>query len=360
MAKQTPLYGAHEAAGAKFVDFAGWTMPLHYGSQLDEHRAVREHCGIFDVSHMGSVDIEGAQAEAFLRRLLANDVAKLSDGKALYSCLLNQAGGVLDDLIVYLRRTGEYRLVVNAATREADVDWFNEQLGDEAVTIKPRPDLAMLALQGPAAADLLASALPLELAAAARRLSPFCSIERDGYFIGRTGYTGEDGFELIMASESAQACWSAWIAAGVAPCGLGARDSLRLEAGLNLYGQDMDTDTTPLESGLGWTVSWGPEERDFIGREALLTQRESGVKRRLVGLVLEARGVMRAGQPVYLDGGQGTVTSGGFSPILGCSIALARIPAGAVTQACEIELRGRRLPARIVKPPFVRYGKAKV
>jgi aminomethyltransferase len=359
MANKTPLHAQHIAAGGKLVDYAGWEMPLHYGSQMEEHRKVRSHCGVFDVSHMGVVDIAGEQAKEYLRRVLANDVARLAPGKALYSCLLNEAGGILDDLICYLRRDGSYRLIVNAGTREQDIAWLTQQAAGWQVSIALRPELAIIAVQGPQASSTAAAALPRPLREAALLLAPFQAAEAEGWMVGRTGYTGEDGFELVLPASEAAEAWQGLLAAGAAPCGLGARDSLRLEAGLNLYGQDMDEQTTPLESNLAWTVAWQPPERDFIGRAALAAQQDAGVARRLVGLVLEERGVLRAHQPVFVGGGVGEITSGTFSPVLGVSIALARIPVGQ-GRHCEVEIRGKRLPARIVKPPFVRHGKALV
>lgn len=356
MANRTPLYEQHCSAGAKIVEFAGWDMPLHYGSQLEEHRAVRSGCGIFDISHMGVIDIAGVQGQAFLRYALANDVFPLSAGKALYSCLLNHDGGILDDLIVYLRPDGSYRMVVNAANRERDLAWLQHQAQGFDAVLTARPELAMIAVQGPTAPAIAASVLPAALREPAAALAPFHAVEDQGWFVSRTGYTGEDGFELMMPAAAAASCWQGLLDAGARPCGLGARDSLRLEAGMNLYGQDMDSTTTPLESNLGWTVAWEPQERDFIGRAALAEQRRQGVGKRLVGLVLEDRGVLRAHQPVYVAGGVGEITSGTFSPVLGKSIGLARIPNGSDTR-CEVEIRNKRLQARIVRPPFVRRGR---
>jgi len=356
---QTPLHSEHAALGAKLVPFAGWVMPLHYGSQLDEHHAVRRSCGLFDVSHMTVVDVEGDAAQAYLRRLLANDVAKLSTpGSALYSCMLDEQGGVLDDLITYHREPGRYRVVVNAATRIKDLDWMRRQAAGQAVTIRERDDLAMLAVQGPQARDQALPLLPSSVRDAAAALTPFHAAEGDGWFVGRTGYTGEDGFELIVPQDAAVELWRALLAAGASPCGLGARDTLRLEAGMNLYGTDMDETTSPLESGLGWTVAWEPAERDFIGRTALEAQRADPQRRRFAGLVLRDRGVLRNGLEVRLaDGRSGRITSGSFAPTLGLSVALARLPAGKETSASAL-LRGRELPVEIVRPPFVRHGKA--
>lgn len=356
MSKQTPLYQAHVAAGGKLVEFAGWSLPIHYGSQMDEHHAVRSGAGMFDVSHMTVVDLRGSQVEGYLRRVLANDVAKIGDGQALYGCMLNEAGGVIDDLITYRIEDGFFRTVVNAATRAADLAWLERQAEGFDVRISEREDLAMIAVQGPQARARVIEVLG---APALNEIRPFRAGCHGEYFVARTGYTGEDGFELLLPEALATGFWSALAAADVRPCGLGARDSLRLEAGLNLYGQDMDTTTTPLVSNLGWTVAFDPPERDFIGRRALEDQRAAGVPQRLVGLVLGKGAIPRSGARVQASEGEGRVTSGSFAPTLGCPIALARIPAGDSTEA-EVELRGKRLPARIVKPPFVRNGQIKV
>ena len=357
MPNQTPLYDAHVAAGGKMVEFAGWELPIHYGSQIDEHHAVRQAAGMFDVSHMTVVDIQGSGARDYLRRLLANDIAKLKEvGQALYGCMLNEAGGVLDDLITYYLADDFYRTVVNAATREQDLAWMREQAAGFEVEITERDDLAMVAVQGPQARERVIEALG---AAAADSLKPFRALSHGDFFLARTGYTGEDGFEVLMPASQAPSFWQAMLDADVSPCGLGARDSLRLEAGLNLYGQDMDTETTPLESNLGWTVAFEPADRDFIGRDALEKQKSEGVTRRLVGLVLGRGGIPRTGSVVHASAGEGQVTSGTFGPTTECPVALARIPTGDF-ETVEIELRGRRLEARVVKPPFVRMGKVKV
>lgn len=357
MSNKTPLFDAHLAAGGKMVDFAGWELPINYGSQMEEHHAVRRQAGMFDVSHMTVVDIQGEQAGPFLRRLLANDVAKLSEpGQALYGCMLNEKGGVIDDLITYYLDDRFYRTIVNAATRQVDLDWMRAQATSFEVAITERDDLAMIAVQGPQARQMVIDTLK---ASAAEELKPFRAISHGDYFIARTGYTGEDGFEVLLGGDQAEEFWQALVEAGVRPCGLGARDSLRLEAGLNLYGQDMDTDTTPLESNLGWTVAFEPENRDFIGRSALQAQKAAGVERQLVGLVLDRGAIPRTNAVVHTPAGEGRVTSGSFGPTIECPVALARIPTGDFDQV-EIELRGRRLPARVVKPPFVRGGKVRV
>jgi len=357
MTARTPLHDAHLEAGGKMVEFAGWALPIHYGSQIDEHRAVRAAAGMFDVSHMTVVDIRGAQARSFLRRLLANDVARLGErGQALYGCMLNEQGGVIDDLITYWIEDDFYRTVVNAATRKDDLDWMHRVAAGSDVEISEREDLAMVAVQGPAARDRVIAVLGARESAS---LQPFRATTHGDYFIARTGYTGEDGFELLMPAGEAAGFWRALSRAGVQPCGLGARDSLRLEAGLNLYGQDMDTTTTPLESNLGWTVAFEPSEREFIGREALERQKENGVPRQLVGLVLGHGGIPRTGAVVLTPAGEGQVTSGVFGPSTQCPVALARIPAGEFDEVA-VELRGRKLTARVVKPPFVRQGKVRI
>ncbi len=357
MGNRTPLYQQHLNMGAKIVDFGGWDMPLHYGSQLEEHHQVRQDAGMFDVSHMTVVDLRGERVRAFLQYLLANDVARLKQaGKALYSCMLNERGGVIDDLIVYYMDDSWFRMVVNAATRDKDLAWLRQQAPAFAVEVTERAELAMIAVQGPKARERVHAVLGEE-AKGAEGLAAFFATEAGELFIARTGYTGEDGYEIILPEARAAGLWEALATAGVHPIGLGARDTLRLEAGMNLYGTDMTEDTTPLVSGLGWTVAWEPAQRDFIGRAALEAQREAGVPEKLVGLVLEDRGVLRNHQKVIVDGlPDGEITSGSFSPTLGSAIALARVPAQTGTM-CEVEVRGKHLRARVVKPPFVRHGK---
>ncbi len=360
MGQRTPLYDQHLALGAKMVDFGGWDMPLHYGSQVEEHHQVRRDCGVFDVSHMTVVDVAGDQASAYLQHLLANDVARLkSPGRALYSAMLNERGGVIDDLIVYLTDWG-YRLVVNASTRDKDLAWMQAQAADFAVEINERPQLAMLAIQGPHARTRTAELVSQARATLIQELKPFQGLAEGDWFIGRTGYTGEDGLEIILPAEQAPDFLSELVGAGIPPIGLGARDTLRLEAGLNLYGQDMTEEVSPLAANMGWTVAWEPAERDFVGRAALEQQRAQGDLPKLVGLVLEERGVLRAHQVVRVNGvGDGEVTSGSFSPTLGKSIALARVPAGTAERA-EVEIRGKWYPVRVVQPTFVRHGKVLV
>ena len=356
-AKKTALFDEHVSAGGKMVDFAGWDMPIHYGSQIEEHHNVRKDAGMFDVSHMTVIDFKGADTKKFLQHLLANDVGKLSiPGKALYSCMLNQQGGIIDDLITYYMTDDWYRMVVNAATREKDLAWITEQAKPFQIEITERDDLSMIAVQGPQAREKTHKLLG-DTIAAANDLKPFFAAQCDDMFIARTGYTGEDGYEIILPSNQAVKLWKGLLENGVKPIGLGARDTLRLEAGMNLYGLDMDETTTPLESGLTWTVAWQPTDRDFIGRNVLEQQRENGVQRKLVGLVLKDRGVLRSHQKVIVNGGEGETTSGSFSPTLNQSIAFARIPAGDDVN-CQVEIRNKSLAADIVKPPFVRFGKS--
>ncbi len=360
MGHRTPLYEEHVHAGARMVDFGGWDMPLHYGSQIAEHHAVRRQAGIFDVSHMRAVEVRGVDARAYLRYMLANDVDKLgTPGKALYGCLLNEQGGVLDDLITYFLAPDWFRLVVNAGPADRDIAWLRAHAGRFAVDIMPRPDLAMIAVQGPRADHAASQVLGDEAYAALARLKPFHGAFVGDTFLARTGYTGEAGFEILIDAREAAGLWRRFTDHGVVPAGLGARDTLRLEAGMNLYGHDMDATVSPLESGLAWTVSLAAE-REFIGRSALLQQRVQGVARRLTGLVLRGPGVVRDGQGLQGPWGRGTVTSGSFSPSLARGIGLVRVPAASADgDACELIGRsGQVLDARLVAPPFVRQGRA--
>lgn len=357
MGKRTPFYELHLKANAKMVDFAGWDMPLHYGSQIQEHHQVRQHAGVFDVSHMGIVDLHGLDVAAYLRGLLANNIDRLTNGKALYTCMLNEQGGVIDDLIVYKIQDDFYRVVINAGTREKDIAWMRRQAEAWHVDIIERTDLAMLAIQGPETTSKIKSLLPAKQAEILFGLKPFTFVEINNWFIARTGYTGEDGYEIIFPLLESDTLWQSLLAAQVYPCGLGARDTLRLEAGLNLYGFDMDESVTPLESNLAWTVVMDPESRRFIGREALEKQSQQGIKHRLVGLVLEGPGIIRNHQKVIIAGnGEGEVTSGGYSPTLEKSIALARVPVEMDT-TCFVEIRHKQILAQVIKPPFVRHGK---
>jgi aminomethyltransferase len=363
LGRRTPLYDLHVEQGARMVDFGGWDMPVNYGSQIEEHHAVRRDAGVFDVSHMCVIDARGPAVRDFLRRLLANDVAKLTvPGKALYSCMLNEAGGVIDDLIVYFLTDSWFRLVVNAGTRDKDLAWMRQQGQSFGVELQERTDLAMIAVQGPNARAKAAQLLPVADRPAALALEPFfgrpLSLKEGGeWFVARTGYTGEDGFEIMLPEADAAPAWRELNALGVKSAGLGARDTLRLEAAMNLYGNDMDESQNPLESGLTWTVSFDDATRDFIGRKALETLRVAGPARKLVALVLDDRGVLRGHQKVIVDGvGEGEITSGTFSPTMEKSIALARVPR-ATTGSVKVDVRGKHLTARVVKAPFVRNGK---
>ncbi len=359
MGLRTPLFQTHVDLGARMVDFGGWDMPVNYGSQIEEHHAVRRDAGMFDVSHMCVIDLKGAKVRAFLERLLANDVAKLRiPGKALYSCMLLESGGIIDDLIVYYLSEQWFRLVVNAGTRDKDLAWIRKHAASDGVEVNERRDLAMIAVQGPNARAKAGALLPAPDRARALALDTFFGAELTRLFAGRTGYTGEDGFELMIPAVEAADWWSRLRGAGVACCGLGARDTLRLEAGMNLYGSDMDESTTPLESGLTWTVAFERKERAFVGRAALEAQQAAGVARKLVGLVLEERGVLRSHQNVVVAGiGEGVTTSGTYAPTLERSIALARVPRATGTRV-QVDIRGKLLPARVVRPPFVRNGKS--
>ena len=354
--KQTPLNAAHRAMGAKMVDFGGWDMPVNYGSQIDEHHQVRNDCGMFDVSHMRVVDVKGEGTRHFLSYLLANNVNKLThSGKALYSCMLLENGGVIDDLIVYYMQEDWFRIVVNAGTADNDIAWIKQQAAKHApqLEITDHPELAMIAVQGPNARAKVWEALPgsKELT---ENLAPFCAAEMGTMFIARTGYTGEDGFEVMIPAKAAPFFWATLAQKGVKPIGLGARDTLRLEAGMNLYGQDMDETTNPLEAGLAWTVDL-KSERDFIGKAALLNNPPSY---KLVGLVLQDRGVLRGHQKVHSDHGDGEITSGSFSPTLEKSIALARVPVTVqIGEQVKVSIRDKMLAAKVVKYPFARNGK---
>jgi aminomethyltransferase len=354
---QKTLYNqTHRDLGAKMVDFGGWDMPIHYGSQIDEHHAVRKDAGMFDVSHMTVIDLHGDNARAYLRKLLANSIEKLKvSGKALYSCMLNEQGGVIDDLIVYYLNDTFYRVVVNASTRDKDLAWMQLQTNGFSVRLNERADLAMVAVQGPNARAKVISLLSADAAQHVSALGKFVACDADGLFVARTGYTGEDGFEIMVPEAQAISFWQKLLDAGVAPCGLGARDTLRLEAGMALYGQDMDETVSPYEAGLAWTVALD-EGRDFIGRQILEKQLAEGTARQLIGLVLDEKGVLRHGQKIYAQSGEGEILSGTFSPSLSKAIALARVPAGELGNV-EVDIRGKRLPVRVVKYPFVRDGK---
>jgi aminomethyltransferase len=358
MTNKTVLHAKHLEAGAKMVDFYGWEMPINYGSQIEEHHAVRKDAGMFDVSHMTIVDVQGDDAQAFLRRLVINDVAKLDvAGKALYTGMCNLEGGVIDDLIVYFFSNTDYRLVVNSATRVKDLAWINEQSSAFDVAITERPEFAMIAVQGPQAKAKVATLLNAEQRAAVEGMKPFFSVQAGDLFIATTGYTGENGYEIALPADQAADLWQQLLDVGVKPCGLGARDTLRLEAGMNLYGLDMDESVSPLAANMAWTISWEPEDRNFNGREVLAAQRAAGDQPKLVGLVLEEKGVLRSGLKVITEAGEGVITSGTFSPTLGYSIAMARIPRSvALGSTVEVEMRKKLVKVQVIKPSFVRNG----
>ena len=361
MLKKTVLNAAHRAMNARMVDFGGWDMPVNYGSQIEEHNAVRNNCGMFDVSHMCPVDLVGADCRKFLSRLVANDVAKLQvSGKALYAAMLNDAGGVIDDLIIYFINETRFRIVINAGTALKDLDWMQSKVAEWQldVSITQRRDgnepLGIIAVQGPNARAKVWEVLP-QAKAATEGLKAFFAAEVDQYFIASTGYTGEDGYEIMLPASEAEALWNKLNAAGVAPCGLGARDTLRLEAGMNLYGQDMDETVSPLDAGLSWTVAM-KDERNFVGKPALTA---TGQQKQFLGLILLDKGVLRGHQQVITKHGNGEITSGSFSPTLQQSIALARLPLGVqIGDEVEVDIRGKLLKAKVTKPVFARNGKA--
>ena len=368
--QQTILNQTHRALGAKMVDFGGWDMPIHYGSQIDEHHLVRNAAGMFDVSHMTVVDLHGARIREFLRHLVANSVDKLQKpGKALYTAMLNPRGGVIDDLIIYFLAEDFFRLVVNAATREKDLAWIGEQARAFDVRVTERSDFAMIAVQGPTARDTVLGLLREDDRARIGKLGKFVAgdahtVDGTPLFVARTGYTGEDGFEVVVPQDRAVALWNALLGAGVKPAGLGARDTLRLEAGMNLYGQDMDDGVSPYEAALAWTVALDEgvdaKPRAFIGRDVLEQQKANGAPRQMIGLVMDEKGVLRHGQKVLTALGEGEILSGTFSPTLGKAIAFARVPAGEIPMGAagnvRVDIRGREVPVRVVKFPFVRDG----
>ena len=359
MGFKTALYATHQSMGGKLVDFGGWDMPLHYGSQIEEHNHVRQTAGMFDVSHMTVVDVKGDDAKSYLQYLLANDVAKIESvpGKALYSGMLNPDGGVIDDLIVY-NMGGWFRTVVNCGTREKDLAWMTKIATDFKVDLIERSDLAMVAIQGPKAIALTKSVVSPARSQLIDSLKIFQGLPDGEWFIARTGYTGEDGLEIMLPNDDVVDFWNQLVEAGVPPCGLAARDTLRLEAGMNLYGHEMDDSVSPLFANMGWTIAWQPSDRNFIGRNAIEAEKNADPAFKLVGLVLRERGVMRADQAVSVPGTdqKGVITSGTFSPTLGYSIALARVPTS-IGNHCYVDMRGKQILVDVVAPNFVRNGK---
>jgi aminomethyltransferase len=363
--RRTPLYEAHVKLGAKMVDFGGWAMPVSYPTGiLEEHRATRSAVGVFDVCHMGEVHFTGPGAAATVQRLVTNDVARLENGRAFYTVACLPSGGIVDDLIVYRLQPDHYVAVVNASNADKDVDWFQEHRGAGCTIDDASARTGLIAFQGPGAAAALQAltSLPLD------RLRPF-SFANDAtvaglpVWIARTGYTGEDGFELFCDTQDAPALWDRLVAAadsaGGKPVGLGARDTLRLEARLPLYGNDLDDETTPLEAGLGWVVKLDGD--DFIGRDALRAQQTTGVTRKLAGFVMTARGIARHGYPIHdADGGAiGTVTSGGPAPTLEKNVGMGYVPARLDVPGTKlsIDCRGKRVDAEVVRGPFYKRGK---
>ncbi|HBL30000.1 MAG TPA: glycine cleavage system aminomethyltransferase GcvT [Acidobacteria bacterium] len=355
--ERTPLYACHVELGARLVDFAGWEMPVQYTGVIEEHRAVRTAAGLFDVSHMGEVRVRGAGAEAFLQRLTPNDVAKLVPGRAHYSGLLTEEGTYVDDLLVYRLAADDFLVVVNASNAPRDFAWIAERAGGEVEVTDECDRWALIALQGPKALEILE---PLAPGASALRYYGFRQGTVDGRpaLISRTGYTGEDGFELYVDPEHAVALWRRLVDAGAAPAGLGARDTLRLEAAMALYGHEIDEKTTPWEAGLDWVVKL--DKGDFSGRAALVAQKEAGAPRRLVGFEVEGRGIARQGHTVLAGGtAVGVVTSGTWSPTFEKALGLAYVPPAlaAPGTALTLDVRGKALAARVVPTPFYRRAK---
>ena len=356
-AKRTPLYEWHKARGARFTPFAGWEMPVQYKSIVQEHNAVRKGVGIFDISHMGQVFAEGPEALPFLQKLCTNDIAKCAPGKAMYSHLCDERGGVIDDIFVYCFDSARYLIVVNASTSEKDFSWMEKHKMSGVTLAHKSSELSMIAVQGPKAVSVLSKIfkpVPERHRIAEERFGTHPA------FVCRTGYTGEDGCELIVPNEGivelTEAVMEAGKDAGIEPCGLGARDTLRLESGYLLYGNDVDEQHTPLEAGVGWVVKF--DKGDFIGRAALLRQKESGVSRKLTAFKLKERGIPRHGSKIFRDGEEiGAVTSGTFSPSLQAGIALGYVPSGA-QGAFAIECLGKPVPAETVKLPFYSGSKS--
>lgn len=355
--KKTALFDAHLRAGAKMVDFGGWNMPINYGSQIDEHHFVRKGAGVFDVSHMTVIDVDGDESQEFLLKLLANDVIKLEDSKALYTPMLNEQGGIIDDLIVYRRSQKNYRLIVNASTRDKDLAWIEKQSQGFDVKVEEKPQLAMLAVQGPQAIAKCQQVLPEKLAEKLAEVKKFHAIEDDSYFIGRTGYTGEDGVEILLHESEVEKLWDELLKIDVKPCGLGARDTLRLEAGMHLYGQDMDENISPLECGLAWTIR--KQNQDFIGAEALENIKAKGIETQLIGVVLNGRGILRHDQILVDESANevGKITSGSFSPSTEKAIGMAIVKKQR-GESLKVKIRKKELDVQVVKLPFVRNGKS--
>jgi glycine cleavage system T protein (aminomethyltransferase) len=349
--RRTPLYEEHKALGARLVDFAGWEMPVQYAGIKAEHQAVRNDVGLFDVSHMGEVVFRGPEAEEAVQRLVTRDVSRLVVGQAGYAAVCYEDGGTVDDVLVY-RRAGDFLIVVNASNREKDFEHFRAHTGDlDVEVVDESDDWALLALQGPNAAELLQGLTETDLAGIRYYRFVEGELGMSQVVHSRTGYTGEDGFEIFARPEDAPAIWRRLIEAGAAPVGLGARDTLRLEAGMCLYGNELNPDTTPLEAGIGFAVHLD-KEKEFIGQEALLKEKEEGLRKKLVAFKVEGRGIARHDYPVTVDGEPvGVVTSGTQSPTLNEAIGLALVAPG-VEDRFEVEIRDRSVPARAVGLPF--------
>lgn len=359
---RSPLHDRHVAAGAKLVEFAGWEMPVQYSGVIGEHRAVRSAAGLFDVSHMGEFLVTGPAAEVFLQRLTPNDVSKLTPGRAHYSGLLTSEGTYIDDLLVYRLGDEEFLLVVNAANTAKDFAWVKEQLDGEVELTDRSSDYALLALQGPKARAILQPLTETDLSAIRYYRFADGVVAGSPGLISRTGYTGEDGFELYLPPAEASTVWDRLLEAGtpvgLVAAGLGARDTLRLEAGMALYGHEIDHTTTPWDAGLDWMVKL--DKGDFIGRQALVAQKEAGTERCLVGFEIEGRGIARQGHVVMsADEKVGEVTSGTWSPTFEKALGMAYVPNGLAPPATELalEVRGKVIPARVVELPFYKRSK---
>ena len=348
---KTTLFEQHKNLGAKIVDFGGWSMPINYGSQINEHKVVRSDVGIFDVSHMSIFDLSGSEQAKFLKYLLPNDVDKIKNsGRALYSPLLNNDGGVLDDLIVYNLGT-HYRIISNCATRSQNHDWFVKQSESYDVKIKLMNDLSIIAIQGPNSINLLDKIGIHDL----DRMSDFDVKIYNSSMIAKTGYTGEEGFEVVIENSDVESFWLSLLEAGASAIGLGARDTLRLEAGLNLYGTDMDTNNNPYESNLAWTIDLNDKKRDFIGKRALEEINKDACKE-LKGIILRDKGILRSHQLIEHKAGNGEILSGTYSPSFGFSIAFARLDKGHDGEG-KVKIRNNEFKVEIVSPPFMRKGK---
>lgn len=358
--KRTPLFDEHKKLNAHMAPFGGWEMPLNYAGQIEEHNFVREDAGMFDVSHMNVVDFKGKDVIKFLHYLIANNVSVLKEGQALYSCMLNEKAGVVDDLIVYKINDEYFRMVINAATHDKDIAWLEKQITKFDVEMTEKTEFVMIAVQGPNAITKTQEVFTPEQRTETKGLGRFYGVDVEGWWIARTGYTGEDGYEIMVPEDKAIEFWQNLLSAGVKPCGLVCRDSLRLEAGMRLYGSDMNEDVSPLEASIGWSVAWQPEDRDFIGRKVLEQQKKDGVKNKLCGLILDkGKGILRSHQKVFTNkGDEGEITSGGFSPTLGHSIAFVMLPSYVkIGDEVSVEIRGKKIEGKIVKPVFVKDGK---